>query len=268
MAFSSHDIPLEVNKLKESPAPGGKPVSAVWRLEWQQRGGRPAEDWIAKTGLKVEGEDGVIVPMHCYLRATLQRLVTQLSQISVAKEGRCDVRSLTKLVDEVIDGAWEVCKNPIARPACFAERSASTMLWGNFCDAFVAVVDLATETKPRPNQTLCIDDTTLLVVGPRNYASIRAKIEGAKPMRDVYKAKESSQIKGDWVKCDEDGDFTPTFLGRLMNALNCRFPGEPSVARYKIKAYIRTIALKFTRILGEFDCSLREVISLSKYRTI
>lgn len=236
-------------------------VGGTWRLEWQKRGGRAGEDWVVRLGIMVQGNDGVVVPLHQFLRATLREFCAQLSgdQLAGNPNGQRDARSVEMMAQATIQYAEGVVNHPTEMPENFAATCAVAMLWGNFLDTLVAILDSSTSVSP---PTLCVDATTMAVVSPANYSRKRARIAGAEPCIDFYAVSGPDRQSRGWDTYTDEGNLSPSLLWGLMNALNCQFPGPASAGKESMREYCMRTTKRFMSPLHEEGVTREEIMAL------
>ena len=254
-------------RASQTTATQPKPAHAVaigagsWRLEWQKRGGRAGEDWVVKVGIMVAGRDGVVLPLHAYLRSVLRDFCAQLSigTLSGNISGMRDTRALDIMAQNTLLEAEKVMDQPVEMPDNYAASCAVAMLWGNFVDTFVAILDSATEASP---PTLCVDATTLAVVAPSNYSRKRAKIEGAEPCTDFYAVAGPDRHDRGWNTYTDEGNLAPSILWGLMNALNCQFAGPAWAGKDRMRDYCSKTTKRFLSPLHAEGVTREEIFAL------
>ena len=218
-----------------------------WKLEWQKRGGRAGADWVVRVGIMVADASGMVVPMHVYLRQVLTEIAEQLSA-PTAQLRSAD--ALRRAVCAHVDAANDVCEHPVEMPDHFPALLTHALLWGNFTDATVALIEVALSGE---GETLSIDAHTLGIVSPRAYARKRAPIPEAEPCSDYYAVAAPERADRGWNTMTEDGLLAPTALWSLQNAFNCQFRGPAALGKEKMRAWCASVTQRFLTALEHTD---------------
>lgn len=244
--------------------PGAQPANEdkTFRVEWQKRGGRVAEDWVIRLGITVADAHGRVLPVHSYLRQVITEFVEALSTPAYGRiQHEWDTREVLELVKRTVREATSVVTNPVEFPDNYASWCALAMLWGNFTDALLVVLDAASDEDP---PLICIDATTLTVILPLGYIRCRARITGAEPARECYavvlEPTSPATASGKWWI---EGTMPANLVWGLMNALGVSFPGGAGQGKAAMQAYCRTLAGTFLKKLSSEGVSTSDFLTYS-----
>ncbi len=240
----------------EPPARAAAPVMA-WRLEWLKQPGPLDQHWIGRLGIMVRPAGSEPRPISLFLRDALEQLAAQLS--APAQEWR-DTASVQRGVSSILQATQNVVDHPSAMPDHFAAVCAHAMLWGNFLDAAIALVDLALTGR---GAILTVDAQTLGIIAPRAYSRRRALIPDAEACLDFYSVPGPDRADRGWQTYTEDGDLAPTVLWGLMNAFNCQFPGPAAAGKEKMRAWCARTTRRFLGSLQRESITTEELSALT-----
>jgi hypothetical protein len=238
-----------------------RPVQRQCRLEWQRRGGRAGEDWVIRTGVMVADEQGAVMPLYVFLRRQVTALVVLLSS-PVSKP--VSLVATDRMVKNLMAATLDVLEHPVEMPQNYAAVSATAMLFGNFCDACIAVVDVTfSGTK---DVTLSFDAHTLGVIAPRYYSVKRAHIPGSVPCTDYYAVSAPDRPDRAWATSAEDGKLAPSVLWAVQNALNCSFPGSAAEGKTLMRQWLTGLGKRFIGACAERSITRAELAAIAANR--
>jgi hypothetical protein len=152
----------------------------------------------------------------------------------------------------------------VEMPQNYAAVSATAMLFGNFCDACIAVVDVTfSGTK---DVTLSFDAHTLGVIAPRYYSVKRAHIPGSVPCTDYYAVSAPDRPDRAWATSAEDGKLAPSVLWAVQNALNCSFPGSAAEGKTLMRQWLTGLGKRFIGACAERSITRAELAAIAANR--
>lgn len=242
------------------PAPPPLPAPLAWRLEWVKRAGAATEHWTAGLGILVTPPAGEPQPLPLFLRGAIEQLAAQLSAPS--QQWR-EVGAVSRSLNSLLHAAQRVVDQPSAMPDHLPAVCAHAMLWGNFLDVCVALVELALTGR---GGLLSVDAHTLAILTPRLHSQPRAAIPDAGPAVDFYALEASDDPNRAWQIQSEDGGLAPSVLWGLMNAFNCQFPGPASTGKEKMRGWCSGITRRFLTALQRESVTAEEFSSFVSSR--
>jgi hypothetical protein len=243
--------------LAVAPAPVKQLTETPWQFRWETRGGRAGDDWVGRVGIMVVDPNGSTLPLHTYLRTTLNQLGEQLS--APTSQWR-DAAAIERMVTTTLNVALKVAETPAEMPYHYAAVLAHAMLVGNFCDAALALTDVALAGD---GSQLALDAHTLGIISPREYASKRAPIADAEPCTDFYSVSGPDRPDRGWHTATEDGLLAPSVLWALSNAVNCQFPGPAAAGKDRLREWCASVTRRFLSSLNDAGVSRQELAALS-----
>ena len=206
----------------------------------------------------MEDANGAVMPANEFLRRQLNRL---LDQLSAPVQRSISATATELMVNDLLAETLSVIENPIEMSQNFATISTMAMLWGNFCDACVAVVDVTFGDDLEV--VLGLDAHTLGIITPRYYIRKRAQIPAAVPCSSFHEISPPDRTDVAWGSSSKDGSLGLSMAKAMQNALNCQFPGSSEESRTQMRQWLSGVGNRFTAACAEHSITRAELKALA-----